>query len=450
MPPVKIRADVMKADDPRTALLVRTTQAKPLAVVVRAPGISEFRLNSGSCVIGSAPGCDIILQDPTVSRRHVELSLVREGVRVRDLESSNGTFYLGQRVSDMVLGIGSHLDCGNARFFIEADAQALEEQEPFAYSEYGPILGNAACMRRLFAILSRLEGSLATVLVEGESGVGKELVAQAIHQLSAVSSGPLVPINCGSISRELVGSELFGHKRGAFSGATEDRKGAFETAAGGTLFLDEIGELPLEVQPALLRVLESGEVRRIGSDRTERVRVRVVAATNRNLESEVQAGRFRPDLYYRLAIVRLSVPPLRERSEDIVPLARRFGQQLGTDSLPSDFLERLIHHSFPGNVRELRNLVEAFVAVRAMPGKPAGGAPTETTSGLSVSGSSIRLEIDPKKPYIEQRDTLVEEFTREYLRLLMEETNQNQTAAAKIAGLDRTYLGRLLAKHAKR
>jgi DNA-binding NtrC family response regulator len=294
-------------------------------------------------------------------------------------------------------------------------------------------------MRRLFSVLSRLEGSLATALVEGESGVGKEIVARAIHEGSSVARGPLVTLNCGALPRELVASELFGHAKGAFTGAVEARRGAFEAADHGTLFLDEIGELPLDVQPMLLRALESGEVAVVGGSTPRRVQVRVVAATNRDLESDVHDGRFREDLFYRLAVVRLRVPPLRERLEDIPALAERFGKDAGLEQVPAAILEELKSRPWPGNVRELRNTMQAYAAL--------GVLPQGTRSKAATLDLALREMADPTTPYVDQKDAIVDRFTTAYLEVLMERTGGNQTAAARAAGLDRGYLGKLLQKH---
>jgi transcriptional regulator with GAF, ATPase, and Fis domain len=277
------------------------------------------------------------------------------------------------------------------------------------------------------------------VLVEGESGVGKELVARALHDGSPAARGPLVVVNCGAIPRELVASELFGHTRGAFTGAVDTRRGAFECADGGTLFLDEIGELPLDVQPVLLRALETGDVRPVGADRGRRVRVRVIAATNRDLEEETRAGRFREDLYYRLAVVKIPVLPLRERREDIEPLARAFADGVGLEEIPADVLERLKARDWPGNARELRNAVQAYAALGALPEAAFGG-------GCSLD-AALAAVVDGTRPYAEQKEEMNDRFTRAYLRALMEHARGNQTAAARVAGLDRSYLGKLLARH---
>src|SRR6185503_10855221 len=224
---------------------------------------------------------------------------------------------------------------------IDPDLVSLHGSPEAESAGYRGLVGVSAAMRRIFAILLRLEGSLINVLIEGESGVGKELIARALHEGSSVHEGPLVIVNCAALGRELVLSELFGHRKGAFTGAVEARKGAFEAADGGTLFLDEIGELPLDVQPMLLRALESGEAKPLGENAPRKVRVRVVAATSRDLEQEMQAGRFREDLYYRLAVVKLTIPPLRERPEDVEVLAQRFASAAGLGALPPEVIERL-------------------------------------------------------------------------------------------------------------
>ena len=271
----------------------------------------------------------------------MELSVVPEGVLVRDLGSHNGTYYLGQRIEKMVLALGGQLELGKATLSIEADTHSLRDQLSYDGESYLGIVGASTAMKRVFAMMTRLEGSLATVLVEGESGVGKEVVAQALHRGSRVADGPIVVVNCGAIPHELVASELFGHVKGSFTGAVKDRVGAFTTADDGTLFLDEIGELPLDLQPMLLRALESREVRPVGSEESIGVNVRVIAATNKDLQAEVREGRFREDLYYRLAVVTLRIPPLRERIEDVEPLAKRFAEQYEIDEFPPHIVEQL-------------------------------------------------------------------------------------------------------------
>jgi transcriptional regulator with GAF, ATPase, and Fis domain len=342
----------------------------------------------------------------------------------------------------MTLALGSRFRVGSAEIWIEADEESFAETSADATeaTEYQAIVGASSAMRQLFARLKRLEGSLVNVLVQGESGVGKELVAGAIHRGSLLSAAPFVVVNCGALAKELVASELFGHKRGAFTGAHEARRGAFERADGGTLFLDEVGELPLDVQPMLLRALESGEVQAVGDDSLKRVKVRVLAATNRSLADEVRAGRFREDLFYRLAVVTLSIPPLRERASDIPLLARRIARAEGVHELPSELLTDLASRPFAGNVRELKNAVLAFLALGDLPDPGLGFRGDELESAL-------RKVVDVSRPYSEQKDEIAARFTRVYLEALLRRVGGNQTEAAKLAGLDRGYLGRLVTKH---
>lgn len=413
----------------------------PLGALVRVIGARAtpplYRLTQGTCILGAGSAAQVVIENPGVSRAHVELGLVPEGISVRDLGSRNGTFYLGQRVQAMTLGLGAHIQLGPVEVALDPDLDALGAAEPYPEPSYRGMIGASLAMRQLFGALSRLEGSLVSVLVNGESGVGKELVSRALHEGSSVAAGPLVTVNCGAIAPELVASELFGHKRGAFTGASEARRGAFESADGGTLFLDEIGELPLDVQPMLLRALESGEIRPVGADRSMHVRVRVVAATHRDLRSEVRAGRFREDLYYRVAVVELAVPPLRDRIEDVEALANRFAAAAGVHQLPPDVVARLRARRWPGNVRELRNVVQAFAALGRLPPEPSA----------SATSTDIESMIDVTRPYTDQKDALVEQFTRAYLVRLMQHTGGNQSAAARLSGLDRSWLWRLLVKY---
>jgi transcriptional regulator with GAF, ATPase, and Fis domain len=433
----------MRADGDRTEPVKDRDRPPPLGAVLRildAPATpASFRLTGGKCRVGTDADCEIVVKDPTVSHVHVELELVPSGVRVHDLGSTNGTHYLDHRITDAVLVLGARVRLGNATLAIDADSDALAHEADYAASEYHGALGSSVAMRKLFAKLQRLEGSLVPVLLEGESGVGKEVVSSAIHAASSRAIHPLVQLNCAAIPRELIGSELFGHKKGAFTGATETRRGAFDSADGGTLFLDEIGELPLDLQPVLLRALESGEIRPIGSDAPHQVDVRVIAATNRRLEDEIEAGRFRSDLFFRLAVVRFEIPPLRSRPEDIEILAKAFARQARLAELPPEVIERLRSHGWPGNARELKNAILAYGALGALP------EPTRARGSLlSVALSEF---VDVRLPYAEQKDELQEQFMRAYLEQLLSYTNGNQTAAARISGLDRSYIGKLLARY---
>jgi transcriptional regulator with GAF, ATPase, and Fis domain len=398
-------------------------------------GSGQVRLDEGTCLVGSGSRSNLLLDDPTVSRAHAEFTLVPEGVHVRDLGSRNGTFYQGQRLTSAILSPGTRLLLGAAPVSIELDEAHLNHAASVGGSLFRGMTGASAVMLRLFTTISRLDGSLVPVLVQGESGVGKELVARAIHEGSRVGTGPFVPVNCALLSRELAASTLFGHAPGAFTGAVSARQGAFVSAHEGTLFLDEVGELPLEAQGSLLRALETGEVLPLGQDTTRSVRVRVLAATNRDLTERVRAGGFREDLYFRLAVVTLVVPPLRDRRGDIPELARCFARQEGSSDLDEEVLAELSQRDFPGNVRELRNAVLAYLALGQLGHSPATREPSE-------DARAPRLDV----PYLAQRDALVEAFTRDYLIKLLEYSNGNQVQAARIAGLDRSYLGRMVNK----
>jgi two-component system nitrogen regulation response regulator GlnG len=398
---------------------------------------ASLTLAGGSCVIGVGRDADLVLSDATVSRRHAKLWLVPEGIKVTDLGSCNGTYYLGQRLGELTIQLGSRIRVGAVELALDPSAAALDDLPRNRLEAYGPLHGISSKMRELFAVLQRLEASLVTVLIEGESGTGKELVARALHERSLVQRGPFVAVNCGALDRALVRSELFGYARGAFTGATEARAGAFEAAAHGTLLLDEIGELPLDVQPVLLRALENGAVARVGESQERGVRVRVVAATHRDLLQLVREGRFREDLYYRLAVVKLKLPPLRERSADIELLARQFAQDLGCTELPQHVLEELATRNWPGNLRELKNALRAFLAIGTL-------TPERREASPSPFAGAVTEYIDFERPYAELKEQLLEAFRRQYVEQLLNHTGGNQSAAARISGLERSYFSKIV------
>jgi two-component system, NtrC family, response regulator GlrR len=390
--------------------------------------------------VGSGANADFILENETVSRTHVELELVPEGIRVRDLGSRNGVYYGGHQVKDITLSASAVLRLGNAELSLTFDTASLAtagERE-----SYGRLVGQSVAIRKLFGVLRRVEGSLINVLLVGESGTGKELIARAIHEHSAVSTGQLVTVNCGALNRELVRSELFGHRRGAFTGATEHRSGAFQDAHGGTLFLDEVGELPLEVQPFLLRALQENEVVRVGETRPEKVKVRLIAATHRDLRQMVTDGEFREDLFYRLNVIRIEVPALRTRPEDIPPLSLLAAKRAGLESLPPGVLEQLCAHSWPGNVRELMHAVEVYAAVGELP--LLQKQPTQALEKLLLQ------HIDASIPYETLKRDFLARFLVAYLQQLLAQTGGNVSSAARISGLDRSYLNKLVIQHGLR
>jgi len=318
-------------------------------------------------------------------------------------------------------------------------------------TRFGKMVGRSAVTRSLFELLQRAAASDATVLVEGETGTGKEATAEAIHFEGDRKNGPFVVIDCGAIPPQLLESELFGHERGAFTGAIASRQGAFEAASGGTIFLDEIGELTLDLQPKILRVLERRQVKRVGSTNYAKIDVRVIAATNRSLRAEVQAQRFRSDLYYRLAVVQVKLPPLRERIADIPILVSHVLDSMGVagqpiaESLSSpEFLDRVTRYHWPGNVRQLRNYIERSVALddSNLPPNPDTTPPPELDEPNDA--------VDISQPLRLARENCVSNFERRYLEALLLQHRNNVSAAARAAGVDRIHFYRLLWKHGLR
>ena len=408
----------------------------------------ELTIEAGTTVVGTHSSCDLQLTDVSVSRYHLELQLLTDGLKVTDLGSTNGTVHAGTRLGQLVLtgparlrvGKGTELDVGP-----EETALALPA---FADDRFGDVLGASPPMRALFALLARVAPTDATVLLAGETGTGKEAIAEALHAASKRSRGPFIVVDCGAISRELIGSELFGHVRGAFTGAHTQKEGLVAAANGGTLFLDEIGELPLDLQPQLLRVLEKREVRPIGDTRAQKVDLRVVAASHRELQKLVAVGRFREDLFFRLAVVRATVPPLRERREDLPMLARHFAAALGRGefALPPRLLAELAAHDWPGNVRELRNVVERALSLgEAFAHDALTPPPAPIASPPSFVASSAESVLD--LPFKEAKGRLVDSFEREYLVHLLARHRGNISRAADEAGIDRNYVHRLIKKH---
>ncbi|MBL9020650.1 MAG: sigma 54-dependent Fis family transcriptional regulator [Myxococcales bacterium] len=386
--------------------------------------------------IGSARGCDLVLFDGAVSRHHLTLKVERGGIRVIDAGSRNGTVLDGVSIRDAYARYDSTLVLGNSSLRLRLLQDVIEI--PLSSREsFGGLIGQSVPMRVVFTMLERAAAVDDTVLVEGETGTGKELAAEALHEESARSGEPFVVFDCSAVAPNLMESELFGHVRGAFSGAVADREGAFEAADGGTLFLDEIGELPLDLQPKLLRALERFEVRRIGSNTPRKVNVRVVAATNRNLAEEVSNKRFREDLYYRLAVVRVVLPPLRERPDDIPLLIHHFTRELAergrqVTPLPERAMKALIGQAWPGNVRELKNAVTRTL----FHGTALGQAPP------SLPGPLVTAKVDLSVPLKDAREQLCEAFEEAYLREALSETGGNVTHAARIAGVNRKFIQR--------
>jgi DNA-binding NtrC family response regulator len=427
-----------------------------LFVVIREAGKAVERrveIEGERIRIGSHPSNELVLDDRLVSRFHCTLTMGRAAWSLSDSGSRNGTCLSGVRIRDADLPAGeSEIVMGNSvvRVSSVGATTVLRVSES---SQFGELYGTSVTMRQAFSLLGRVSGSDATVLIQGESGTGKELVAQELVRRGPRSKKPFITLDCSAISPTLIESELFGHVKGAFTGADRMRIGAFEAASGGTLFLDEIGEMPLDMQPKLLRALEAREIRRAGENDVRKIDVRVIAATNRNLEREVNRSRFREDLYFRLSVITVRLPPLRERLEDIPLLVRAFAERLGAldvDHLfTPDVFRELAEHDWPGNVRELRNYVErALLLEDASAASVSASSPDinallkDEASGMSPLNSGI------EEPFKVAKERLIEDFERNYLEQLMTWAGGNVSRAARKAKIDRMYLHRLLQRYA--
>ncbi len=415
------------------------------AKVTRGPDKGrEATMQGGRLVMGTDPECDLVLTDTSASRRHCELAAEPSGLVLRDLGSTNGTFVADLRIEKATLPPQTILVVGRNQ--VTVCVQHEREERPLSRHErFGELLGRSPAMRHAFNLLDAAAQSDSTVLLEGESGTGKELAARAIHARSTRSEGPFVVVDCGAMAPTLLESELFGHEKGAFTGATITREGALAAAHRGTLFLDEVGELELSLQPKLLRFLERRELRPLGSNTLKTVDVRVVAATHRRLEQMTAAKSFREDLYYRLAVIRVRLPALRERPEDIAMLALAMAAKLRPHLDPQRWLDEatltmLGGYAWPGNVRELRNVVERLAALP--------GVSPETLLRSEKSSESAPLEPAlATRSYHEAKDQVLERFERDYLTALLKREQGVVVRAAEVAGVPRQTLFRLIKKH---
>lgn len=398
-------------------------------------------------IIGSSEQAQVSLpRDRLVSRVHAELMPKADGVWVRDLGSRNGTWLEGIRVHEArVPEVGGTIRVGDTAIQVASSPSAPVKLWPT--DRLHDVVGKSEPMRELLMRVSELARTDAPVLIEGETGTGKEVMARALHASSARHAGPFIVVDCGALAESLLEAELFGHSKGAYTGAHSARVGAFEAASGGTVFLDEIGELPLSMQPRLLRVLESKTVKRLGENEHRAVDLRVVSATHRDLESMVADGTFREDLYFRLAVLPLRVPPLRGHPEDIEVLAEHF--LAGRATLPAGAQARLSSYAWPGNVRELRSVMErtaalGFEAAWAM--VTGATTPTPVARGTAPTGGPPRVDIDV--PFKELREQWADFLELQYLTALITRHGRHSpTELAEAAGLDRSYMHRLLKKH---
>ncbi len=428
-------------------------------VVVDGPDVgTEHVLAKPIVRIGTNERNDLVLDDNTVSRFHSEIRRVGDDWLLVDRDSTNGTYVGNLRVREAFLYPNVELLIGNSlvRF-----APLVEELQiyPIARNRYGELVGSAPRMREVYGVIDKVAPSELSIVVEGETGTGKELVASAIHERSRRARAPMVIFDCSAFPENLLESELFGHEKGAFSGAIRTHRGVFERADGGTIFLDELGEMPLRLQPKFLRALESGEIRRVGGERTIKVDVRVVAATNRDLSTMVEEGKFRRDLFYRLAKVRLRLPPLRDRLEDLDLLCEHFLAQLGAGrpegsvrarSFSAEALGLMTRYDWPGNIRELRNVVERAVAFCEHEAVGVDDLPPDVQARMgrpTNHGVLLQHEVDPGAGLKEAKEVMVARFERDYLQSLLERHNLNISRVAREAGIDRRHVYRLMKKH---
>ena len=425
-------------------------------VVIEGPDTGkEFVLDGDTTlrmVIGTSPACDARLSDHSVSRRHASVELTGRRLRIRDHDSTNGSFVDGVAVVDAFLRGAEIVRVGGTALRVDEIGPYREHKLPGGV-QYGRVIGASPAMRVLYPLCERLAKSDVPVIIEGETGTGKEQLAEALHEQGTRTKGPFVVFDCTAVAPSLIESELFGHEKGAFTGSVGTRRGVFERADGGTLLIDEIGDLPLELQPKLLRAIERSELTRVGGERPIRVNVRLLAATRRDLDHEVAAGRFRDDLFHRIAVTRIELPPLREREGDLRLLVSFFCAQMNADveAIPPELMKRWEDYAWPGNVRELRNAVMRRVALGDLADSvPSEDSPTQARpmgAPMAPSGNDVIARVLASDlPLAEARQKLVDEFEARYVEHVLEQHGGNVTRAAAAAGVARRHLQRLKAK----
>ena len=451
--------------------------------LTRPDSKQEWNFDREEVTIGAMDDNDVVIPENTVSRYHCRIIQDDSGYVLVDQQSTNGTFINGVRIREGYLRPGCTVEVGQSKLLFNAHEEKVEI-EPSSGDRCGDLIGKNDRMREIYAIVEKIAPTATTVVIEGETGTGKEVVAQSIHKLSRRADGPMIIFDCGAVPPNLIESELFGHEKGSFTGAVMTRQGLFEMADGGTLFLDEMGELPIDLQPKLLRVLEQREVRRVGGAKSSKVDVRIIAATNRNLEDEVREGRFRQDLFYRLSVVRLLLPSLRERPDDIPLLVSHFltnqRYNIGDDGLPrvdgisADAMRALQAYQWPGNVRELVNVVERAVSFcdrplislsdlpehvrEARPSEAANYMKPSAVRAASESGpvGTRPIDYDARPPaelvsgqvtFKDAKERWVASFEREYIASLLINHEGNISHAAREADIDRKYFRKLMRKY---
>lgn len=421
-----------------------------------------WSLDQSRMSIGSLDTADIKLIHPTISRQHAYIEMEERGYRLIDRDSKNGVFINQVRVLDALLSDGDLIRVGEIHLVFRVQKEQAKALQLWSSPTFGELYGQSTLMRELFALLYRVSQSDINVLIEGESGTGKELAARAIHQYSQRSSQALVVFDCSSVPTQLIESELFGHVKGSFTGATEHRQGAFLKANGGTLFLDEIGELPLELQPKLLRALERNEIKAVGADSYTSVNVRIISATHRKLDQEVEQKSFRLDLFYRLTVVKVLMPALRKHREDIPGLVDRMIQTMASSPREVSYktMNLLMQHEWLGNVRELKNYVQKAIALSSPEQKTLetqfilpheleyiNQAQSQTDSNqdshfpnkseIIESEQSLTWPLDLSREFKDVKSDLIDQFERVYWGSLMQKYENNISAAARAAGIHR-------------
>ena len=458
-----------KADDLSTIIsplrqLPPETLASFVVQVVEGPDNGASLTVDGStpsrALVGKSAICQLCLKDPKVSRRHLAVDVVGDALRLVDLGSTNGTFVNGLRIVEVhAQGQGDLVRLGDSVLRVTRSAPTVVAMP--ASDSFGRVVGASPEMRRLYPLCERLAAADVPLVIEGETGTGKELLAESLHEKSARANGPFVVFDCTAVPPNLIEATLFGHERGAFTGAIASNKGLFQEAHGGTLLIDEVGDLDVALQPKLLRAIERAEVRPLGANRWVSVDVRVMAATRRDLDKEIQAGRFRDDLFYRLAVARIELPPLRQRRGDIALLARHFWERLGgAGPLPYDFLVRLETHDWPGNIRELNNAVARQLALGDLAQGPlsAGRGPASASpaAGLQSLASQSPAAVDDViarvielgLPLSRSREIVVDDFERRYVQAVLDRHQGDATRAAQASGIARRYFQLLRARQA--
>jgi transcriptional regulator with PAS, ATPase and Fis domain len=409
-----------KLDSARLILNPDTPQAREIAL-------------GPQTVIGKDPDCDVVLDDPTVSRMHARLRMTPQGVQIEDMDSRNGTLVNGTPVKLAQLTPGSTITLGRALIRFEVGAPEAPPPQTF-----GDAVGSSPAMQQVFALLKRIAPSELTVTLLGETGVGKDVLARAIHANSPRKAGPFEVFDCGAVAANLIESSLFGHMKGSFTGAVSDRQGAFELARKGTIFLDEVGELPLELQPRLLRVLEDQTVRRVGGTEHLPVDIRVIAATNRDLAAEVEAGRFRQDLFFRLNAAVVHIPPLRDRLDDLPRLVEAMLAETGRLlSLSEATLAALKSYDWPGNVRELKNVIASAAAF-------ADGPTLEPRHLMFYRGTRERMPTLDRLPLAGKT---LEKLERAAIKQTLDQTGGNKSKAARVLGIASSTLYEKIKKY---